>query len=310
MDNRLGQATSPGQAAQMLREVIDGHPYAVVAARWGISRSSVERRVKSLAARLTVAVGVDGLQESGAAFVKRLRLHREPLIRALEHFEPTPAGARRQARVLSAAEVETGARRLRARSARPHHDLALYHLPFACGLRPLEVARLEVADFLNEDGGIRRESVVRPQVAINGRARPLYFAHRALEEALDAHLDDRCRAGHGVGTDGRWRGLDPRSRLFLDAVGRPYAITPNGGVGQCRQVCRPLLDIYRRIFRHAGVPGLCTQSARLTLMSRMYERGADEDQVGLVLGIADRSAVREQLPRPRHELAKVLGELG
>jgi hypothetical protein len=44
-------------------------------------------------------------------------------------------------------------------------------------------------------------------------------------------------------------------------------------------------------------------------MSRMYERGADEDQVGLVLGIADRSAVREQLPRPRPELAKVLEEM-
>jgi len=88
-----------------------------------------------------------------------------------------------------------------------------------------------------------------------------------------------------------------------------YPITPNGGEGQNRYVCRPLLEIYRKIFRQADIPGLCTQSARLTLMSRMYERGADEDQVGLVLGIADRSAVREQLPRPRPELAKVLEEL-
>ena len=104
--------------------------------------------------------------------------------------------------------------------------------------------------------------------------------------------------------------LDRHGPLFLGAEGEVYPITPNGGEGQNRYVCRPLLEIYRKIFRQADIPGLCTQSARLTLMSRMYERGADEDQVGLVLGIADRSAVREQLPRPRPELAKVLEGAG
>jgi len=40
----------------------------------------------------------------------------------------------------------------------------------------------------------------------------------------------------------------------------------------------------------------------------MYDRGADEDQEGLVLGIADRSAVREQLPRPRPSLVEAVEE--
>ena len=61
------------QTIQMLREVIDGDPYATVAQRWGLSRSAVDRRIKGLAVQLTQAVGVDGLQESGAAFVKRLQ---------------------------------------------------------------------------------------------------------------------------------------------------------------------------------------------------------------------------------------------
>ena len=150
---------------------------------------------------------------------------------------------------------------------------------------------------------------MRADVAINGRDRPLFFSHRRLDEALGAYLDERLRAGHGLGAAEHWRGLDPHGPLFLGAEGEVYPITPNGGEGQNRYVCRPLLEIYRKIFRQADIPGLCTQSARLTLMSRMYERGADEDQVGLVLGIADRSAVREQLPRPRPELAKVLEEL-
>ena len=41
----------------------------------------------------------------------------------------------------------------------------------------------------------------------------------------------------------------------------------------------------------------------------MYARGADEDQVGVILGIAARSAVREQLPRPKPMLAELLDDV-
>ena len=298
------------QAAQMLREVIDGEPSAVVAARWGLSRSGVDRRVKGLAVELTRAVGVEGLRETGAAFVKRLRLHRDAILQALERFEPEPITPQRQARVLSPEEVELGGRRVRARSSRPVHDVALYWLLFSTGLRPLEIARLEVADYLARNGGVRRQSQVRAEVAINGKERPLFFADRQLDEALAAYLDERLYAGHGVGMDSDWRGLDPESPLFLGADGEYYPITLNGDPGQRRFVCRPLLEAYRKVFRQADVPGLCAQSARLTLMSRMYACGADEDQIGLVLGIADRSAVREQLPRPRPALLSIMEELG
>jgi hypothetical protein len=114
---------------------------------------------------------------------------------------------------------------------------------------------------------------------------------------------------HGLGTPDRYRGLDPDSRLFLGPAGEPYQITPNGEPGQKRHVCRAVLEIYRKLFRYADIKGLSTQSARLTLMSRMYARGADEDQVGVILGIADRSAVREQLPRPKPMLAELLDEV-
>lgn len=107
-----------------------------------------------------------------------------------------------------------------------------------------------------------------------------------------------------------YRGLDPHSRLFLSPGGEPYRIAPNNDTpGQNRHVCRALLEIYRKLFRYTEFKGLSAQSARLTLMSRMYERGADEDQVGLILGISERSAVRQLLPRPRPTLAEILDEL-
>lgn len=298
------------QSVEMLRAVVGGETYEAVAARFGVSRTAVERRIKSVAVQLTQVVGVDGLKEEGAAFVRRLRLHREAILVALEGFEPQPPVGARPARVLSAAEVTQGAVRIKGRTSRTWHDLALYYMLFATGLRPLEIARLEVRDYLLIDGSVCWESELRAEVAINGKPRPLYFGSTRLDDALAAYFRERLHSGHGLGEPDCYRGLDPESRLFLSPGGEPYKIAPNNGApGQNRYVCRALLEIYRKLFRYAELKGLSAQSARLTVISRMYERGADEDQVGTILGIGERSAVRELLPRPKPTLAELLDEL-
>lgn len=298
------------QSVEMLRAVIGGETYEAVAGRFGVSRTAVERRIKSVAIQLTQVVGVDGLKEEGAAFVRRLRLHRKAILVALAGFEPPPPAGARPARVLSAAEVAQGAVRIKGRTSRTWHDLALYYMLFATGLRPLEIARLEVRDYLLADGSVCRESELRAEAAINGKPRPLYFSSCRLDDALAAYFRERCDCGHGLGEPDCYRGLDPDSRLFLSPSGEPYKIVPNNGApGQHRYVCRALLEIYRRLFRYAEIKGLSAQSARLTVMSRMYERGADEDQVGVILGIGERSAVRELLPRPKPTLAELLDQL-
>lgn len=298
------------QSIKMLRAVIDGETYEAVAERFGFSRTAVERRIKSVAVQLTQVVGVDGLKEDGAAFVRRLRLHRNAILVALEDFDPQPPVGTRPARVLSPFEVTQGAVRIKGRTQRTWHDLALYYLLFATGLRPLETARLEVRDYLHADGSVRRESELRAEAAINGKSRPLYFSSRRLDDMLSTYLRERCEDGYGLGEPGTYRGLDLNSRLFLSPSGEPYWIVPNNDApGQNRHVCRALLEIYRKLFRYAELKGLSAQSARLTLISRMYERGADEEQVGIILGIGERSAVRELLPRPRPTLAELLDEL-
>lgn len=298
------------QSVQMLRAVIGGATYDAVAGEFGVSRTAVERRIKTVAVQLTQVVGVDGLKEEGAAFVRRLRLHREAILAALADFEPLPPPGGRPARVLTPQEVTQGAVRVKGRTTRTWHDLSLYYLLFATGLRPLEIARLEVRDYLHADGSVRRDSELRADAAINGKLRPLYFSSSRLDDALAAYFRERMASGHGLGEPDRYRGLDPASRLFLSPTGEPYRIVPNNGKpGQNRHVCRALLEIYRKLFRYAELKGLSAQSARLTVMSRMYERGADEDQVGTILGISDRSAVRDLLPRPKPSLAELLDEL-
>jgi len=296
-------------SVQMLRAVLDDETYEAVAVRFGVSRTMIERRIKSVAVQLTQVVGVDGLKEEGAAFVRRLRLHRDAILIALETYEPLPPISTRTARVLSPQEVAQGAVRIKGRTRRTWHDLALYYLLFVTGLRPLEIARLEVRDYLHADGSVCRESELRAEAAINGKLRPLYFSSKRLDDALVTYFRERVNSGHGLGEPDRYRGLDPTSRLFLSPSGDAYLIAPNGRPDQNRYVCRPLLEIYRKLFRYTEIKGLCAQSARLTVMSRMYERGADEDQAGMILGISERSAVREMLQRPKLTLAELLDEL-
>ena len=44
-----------GHSIQMLRSVVDGATYEAVALQFGISRTAVERRIKSIAVQLTQA---------------------------------------------------------------------------------------------------------------------------------------------------------------------------------------------------------------------------------------------------------------
>ena len=293
----------------MHKAVVRGETYVTVAARVGKSRTAVERRIKTVAAQLSKVAGIQGLNEEGAAFVRRLRLHRDAILMALESFDPTLSCKSREACILSNEEIAQAVLRIKGRSNRPWHDIALFYVLFATGARPLEIARLEVRDYLDADGHVRRESQMRVEVAITRKPRSLYFTSTRLDEVLTLYLQERRALNLGVHTATTYRGLDPDSRLFLSATGEGFKVTPYGKAGQMRFLCRPILETYDKLFRYAEIKDVSARSARRTVVSRLYERGADEDQVGLILGISERSAVRALLSRPKPTIAVLVDEL-
>lgn len=300
---------SAAQSVEMLKAVVDGATYDTVAARFGVTRTAVERRIKRMATRLCRTVGVEGMNEEGVAFVRRLRRHRAAVTTALTRFElPTPYG-RRASRVLCSEEIARAVLRIKGRSNRPWHDQALFYILFATGARPLEIARLEVDDYLQADGSVKRESRLRAEVALAGKPRPLYFASSRLDELLAPYLQERLQLRLGLGEPGRFRGLDPRSRLFLSAAGEGFRITPYGRAGQRRFLCSEILDTYRKLFRYSEIEDATALSARRTVAARLCERGADEDQVGLLLGIGQRRAVRELLQLRTPTIAELVADL-
>ncbi|MBI5721025.1 MAG: site-specific integrase [Rubrivivax sp.] len=299
-------------AEAMLREVLAGDTYDVVASRHGITRTGVERRIKSLAARAAASVSIAGLNVDGVSFVRRLRANREAVLAALASLgvdNDAPAIAPCRIRILSEDEIAVGATRLRTRSLHAQEDLALYYLMLATGARPLEIARLRVFDYLAPDGSVRTASELRADVAITGRSRPLHFRSGRLNAAIGEYLAGRVHLKHGIGPDGQYRGLDPLSRLFLSPTGKGFEILAYGAEGQRRFRCRAIQETYRAIWRNAGFRSLTTLAVRHTVADRLYARGADEMQVGVLLGISERAAVREMFPRRLPSLDELTDEL-
>ena len=297
------------ESIEMLKAVIKGETYESAAATFGVSRTAIERRIKSVAIQLSKTVGIEGLREEGAMFVSRLRLHRDAILVALQAFVPSSPFEPREIRIVSNDEVAQAAQRIKGRSHHPLQDVGLFYILFATGARPLEIARLEIRDYLNADGSVRRESAMRAEAAITGKARPLFFASRKLDAVLASYLQERVALGAGTGTTSDYRGLDPMSRLFLSPTGEGFKITPYGKKGQRRFLCRPILETYGKLFRYSELHGVTALSARRTVISRLYDRGADEGQVGLLLGISERSAVRELLFRPKPAIVDLVDEL-
>ena len=94
----------------------------------------------------------------------------------------------------------------------------------------IELARLEVADYLAEDGSVRAVSNLRATVAVNGVERPLHFNSQLVVESIDAYLAER--AGWTIAPCprcGLGEGLDPPSVMaatrFPDAGGTIEAFT-------------------------------------------------------------------------------------
>ncbi|MCU7370089.1 site-specific integrase [Paucibacter sp. O1-1] len=294
----------------MLQSVLNGSTYEVVAKRFNLSRTAVERRIKRVASHVAALGGIEGLNLEGAATVRRLRMYRDAVLRVVASMESPPGGrSPRQHRILTEEEVITGCKRIQSKSPSPLEDSALFLMLFATGARPLEIARLEIQDYLGADGRVRRSSVMRAEVAITGKSRPLLFRSARLDQAMDAYLSQRNVVGESERREPGYRGLDPHARLFVSSTGTGFEITPYGAPGQRRFLCRGIQETYRKLFRYAGYKGMSALSARHTFADRLYARGADEFQVGQLLGIADPHAVRTLFQRrvkPLHVLTQEL----
>lgn len=301
---------SVAKSIEMFKAVLAGKTYEAVGKTSGMTRSAVEQRVKALARDLQAVVGVEGVDEDVMPSVESMRTWKECYLEALEHYQPERVTGRRgRNAAVTEKEIDLAVERTRQMSNCKNRDVALLLVLFATAAKPLEIARLQVCDYLRADGSVREESVMRPEVAVNGKARPLFFSSAKANAAIDTYLEERLQRGHGVTETASYRGLDPVSRLFLTNEGNEMPIRIRQKGHQRHYHCGMILDIYRKIFARTGMKGVSALSARRTVAQKLKERGTDDEDIGRLLGLKEKNSVRNLLPREPQPLKAVVKEL-
>jgi integrase len=301
------------RATTLLHSVLqDGATYREAGAPYGLGRSSVERTIKALVLQVARERGIPALDEDALVSLTRLRQFRKPVLQAVRDYTPGESTPTRT--TLGPEEIVAGANRVKRRSENPHRDVALIFVLFCTGAKPIEIARLEVRDYLNPDGSVRECSEMRPEAAVNQRIRPIFFTSPRVRAAVDAYLAERSHKGLGVASGSNaagapgYRGLDPFSAVFLTETGKRFEVTGRGP-DDPRGTCRHMIATLRLIFKRAGWTGVTSQSARRAIAGWLTDKGADRAQVGEVLGLSSTRSVRRLLTTDRRPLDTLAREL-
>ena len=273
------------ETSLMLRTLIAGASCDQIAAEFGVTKSAVSQKIRMLANDLQQIVGVVGVDEGESPTAATIRHHGEAYLEALEHFVPDAASAWRGHLIeLASCRLQQHIAKIARHSRCVERDTALLLILFSMAAKPLEIAQLEVRDYLDESGEVRLRSSIRADVAVNGVARPLHFSDPALTTAIDAYLLRRSAEGMATHRRASYRGLHPDSRLFLSRAGRPMTIKRSGS-GHQHLVCKEIHEIYRRIFAYGGHSRINTALARRLAARRMHLNGANVEEIGAALGV-------------------------
>lgn len=189
-------------------------------------------------------------------------------------------------------------------------DVALLWVAYGTGMMPIELAKLTVGDYLAADGTVREDAQIRAEIAFNDLARPLYWTNKGVAAALDAYLAERVRNGYGAGDEGRYRGLDPASPIFLTVDGKPFTftrrVTPAGSVSFS---CESMTQIIRRLHTQAGIEAGSALSARRTFAVRLHRKGYDLRHIQVLLGVQSLVAVKRMVEADPVRLGSIVSRV-
>lgn len=167
---------------------------------------------------------------------------------------------------------------------------------FGTGMKPSEMAKLVVSDYLSENGLIRTPSQVRAEIAFNGCGRPIYWINRlsnishTLLVVMDSYLATRVGSGLGRNIGVPFRGLDPSAPLFVSL--------PTSEVHPCFAHARvpfraeQVSILISRLFEQAGMAKVTTQCARRSLAIKLLRCGISPRFIGELLGLNSQRAIK------------------
>jgi len=280
----------------MIKRVMFGQTYKQVGEAYTLKRTAIQHRVRLIARDLQSIVGVVDVPDHAIPTARMLRANRNAYLEALGHYTPERACHSRMKKcAVPDEQVDALAQQIRQHSRNAHRDVALLMILFSTAAKPLEIARLEVRDYVAPDGSVRAQSIIRPEVAINGTQRPVFFCCDAVNMAIDQYLAQRISKHQGIGDAEYFRGLAPFSKLFLRPDGENMRIVQKKTSTGMQYLCSDILLAYKRIFSFGPFVGITAMSARRTIAQKLDTRGVGSAAIGTLLGVSERATVKRLL---------------
>lgn len=168
-------------------------------------------------------------------------------------------------------------------------------------MRVTEIAQIEVQDVLFPSGALREEISLRAAITKGCRQRCIYLSHAKAIDAIDRYVGYRAtRRLRTTGDSGRYRGLEPSSKLILTHKGYKFHLNTKRRVSWAGEpvdylACDSLQSHVTKLYRDAGIKGGSSHSGRRTMASRLIQQGEDVETVQLLLGHAELNHVRPYL---------------
>lgn len=173
---------------------------------------------------------------------------------------------------------------------RNHLVLCLSH---ALGLRVSEMARLTIRDVLYPSGRVKDEISLQPSTTKFNKGRTVPVSSKRLIKALDAYLDHRIERGLGCPAGAtEFRGLAPDLPLIFSGRGGGFTLVTKrrkleSGVTEEYLACDPLENLFRNLYRSAGLRGASSHSGRRYYATTLLRQGASIETIAHLLGHAD-----------------------
>ena len=277
------------KAREMLDMVLrDRATYSEVAARFGIGKSTVQRQIRGLVERMVASGKLTGSFTRHPISFDDLHDNKDAILASLREVEVDPINPRQA--FPSREALNLGLERIEALSETPARDAALALVLFSTGLKPAELARLLVKDYLAPSGEVRPVAELCGRRSASGRPRPVFFVTERANLALDRYLGVRLGLLQGVSRRLEYRGLNPDSALFLNTNGLAFdtadvqsaADLSSDGAEQI------MGEALKRVFALAMWVGMTTSAARRQLATAMARRGAVVTEIAHMLGAEDR----------------------
>ncbi|MDK6080363.1 tyrosine-type recombinase/integrase [Massilia varians] len=220
-----------------------------------------------------------------------------------------------QATTLQPGQIRHLLRVTNAASRHPERDCLVLLLGLTAGMRVTEIAQIEVQDVLFPSGALRDEISLRAAITKGCRQRCVYLTHSKAIDALDRYLGYRAARGlRTTGEPGRYRGLEPASKLILTHKGYKFHLNTKRRVSWAGEpveylACDSLQSHVTKLYRDAGIRGGSSHSGRRTMASRLIQQGEDVETVQLLLGHAELDHVRPYLAVSQQKLSDMFASV-